>query len=206
MVNFGIFSSGLLSLGGLIGQQQPVLSPESNIDGVNLAARTARQVIKESSLSNLITIGNDDTPEGQMEYYSDCSSDGMELTFIGMYISHAFKNIEKGSKASLVVRVGDQPINEHVKTDYPGSTSQPAGLPRMTLYGDMLLDTGTPSKDVQNCFLNRHPDAKWWLPEHSLVHDSYWAKFNITGIHFIGGFGDRAYIGDIPLDVYRAAL
>lgn len=192
---------GLLSGLGFCEQvQQPL-----ELNGIESAAAAARKLVSESSLATLVTISADDVPEGQMEYYADCSTDGTELTLIGMHISRAYRNIAHGSKASMAIRVGDQPLSEEVNTSYPGAVPSPAGLPRITLYGIMLLEQPEPSKEVQECFLQRHPDAKWWIPGDGPVHDSYWAVFNVSSIHMIGGFGDRAFIGQIPLDVYKAA-
>ena len=48
--------------------------------------------------------------------------------------------------------------------------------------------------DVSKCFVKQHPDAKYWLPGNS-IHESEFVRLVVTQVYWIGGFGDRAYIG-----------
>ena len=50
---------------------------------------------------------------------------------------------------------------------------------------------------VTACFVKKHPDAAWWLPG-NMIHESKWVRLVVDDIYWIGGFGDRAYIGWIP--------
>lgn len=50
------------------------------------------------------------------------------------------------------------------------------------------------AKELEKCFLRRHHDAKWWLPGNK-IHESYWVKFKVDKVYWIGGFGDTQQIG-----------
>lgn len=80
-----------------------------------------------------------------------------------------------------------------------------ANLPRFSLLG--YLEPITTSDDdeaqaLQECFLKGHPDARYWLPGNR-IHASEWVRMVVTEVYWIGGFGDRAYIGWIPVDEWR---
>lgn len=87
-----------------------------------------------------------------------------------------------------------------------------ANLPRFSLLG--YLEPILPADDadsattaaaadaLQACFLASHPDARYWLPGNR-IHASAWARLVVTQVYWIGGFGDRAYIGWIPVDEWR---
>lgn len=50
---------------------------------------------------------------------------------------------------------------------------------------------------LTTCFVKYHPDAAWWLPGNR-IHESKWVRLVVDEVYWIGGFGDRAYIGWIP--------
>lgn len=56
--------------------------------------------------------------------------------------------------------------------------------------------------DVEQCYLGAHPEAITWFPGNG-IHTSRWARLVVEEVYWIGGFGDRAYIGWIPLDVWQ---
>lgn len=57
---------------------------------------------------------------------------------------------------------------------------------------------------VRDCYLERHRDAEWWLPDDpDAPHTAYWARFDPHSVYFVGGFGDKHYIGAIPLHLYQ---
>ena len=56
--------------------------------------------------------------------------------------------------------------------------------------------------NVSGCFLERHPDAEAWTPGNP-IHRSYWSRLVVEEVYWIGGFGDRAYIGWIPVEEWR---
>ncbi|KAL8295761.1 hypothetical protein RB597_009163 [Gaeumannomyces tritici] len=76
-----------------------------------------------------------------------------------------------------------------------------ANLPRFSLLG--YLEKIEPSKvaGVTTCYVGTHPDAKYWLPGNP-IHEAEWVRLVVTKVYWIGGFGDRAYIGWIPVDEY----
>ncbi|ERT00082.1 uncharacterized protein SPSK_09588 [Sporothrix schenckii 1099-18] len=79
-----------------------------------------------------------------------------------------------------------------------------AALPRFSLIGYLEPITGqdAPYSALAKCFVASHPDAKYWLPG-SRVHQSEWLRLVVTQVYWIGGFGDRAYIGWIPVEEWR---
>ncbi|KAL2758564.1 hypothetical protein ACRALDRAFT_2052073 [Sodiomyces alcalophilus JCM 7366] len=79
-----------------------------------------------------------------------------------------------------------------------------ANLPRLSILG--YVETFQPDSDEESalasCFVNRHPDARYWLPGNR-IHRCEWARIVVQAIYFVGGFGDRAYIGWIPVDQWQ---
>lgn len=81
-----------------------------------------------------------------------------------------------------------------------------ANLPRFSLLG--YLEPIPTSADavgaeaLRSCFLRSHPDARYWLPGNR-IHESAWVRLVVTQVYWIGGFGDRAYIGWIPAEEWR---
>lgn len=178
------------------------------------AAINARTLINRENMATLITVNqqNDEPfsgyPTGQIEYVADCHDDG-SLTLIGMSISSAFKNIDAGSKVGLSMRTGDHgPNDDDIDNKYPGGISDwVLASPRVSMYGQLYkLDqmTEDETKRIEQCFLKKHPESHIWIPGTN-VHGSFWTRFVPDGMHYIGGFGDRAYIGDINVDTYKNA-
>lgn len=50
--------------------------------------------------------------------------------------------------------------------------------------------------------MEKHRDAKFWLPGNR-IHASEWVRFVVREVYWIGGFGDRAYIGWIPVEEWQ---
>lgn len=168
------------------------------------AARVARTLVHRESLTTLVTVNKDNVPEGYVEYYADCGKDGNPV-MLNVHIGTGFRNIAAGSEATLSVRVGDHPVTENTNPWYPGGiVKSTAGSPRVSLRGKFEDIDKDEIEAVESCFLKRHPDAKWWLPGNN-VHSTHWVRFNVDSLHMVGGFGDRAFIGEIPGDVYREA-
>lgn len=72
-------------------------------------------------------------------------------------------------------------------------------MPRFSLIGyiEPIPASEVENAGVKECFLKRHPDAEAWLPGNE-IHESWWARLVVNDVYWIGGFGDRAYIGWIP--------
>ena len=187
----------------------PIHHSGFKVPSVEEAAAEVRTLVNRESLANLATIDatkDSNVPVSFMEYYADCDDDGT-LTLLSLNIGTSYRNIANGSPASLSIRVGDHAMNERVDPHYPGGiVDSPAGSPRVSLSGtfvDVDDDIETHER-LTKCFIKRHPDAKWWLPGNH-IHTSRWTQFKVDGVYFLGGFGDRAYIGDIPVELYRDA-
>lgn len=178
------------------------------------AARIARTLVNRESLMNVNTIqSNNDgtgwTPISAIEYYADCDIDGDPYWLI-VDVGSTYQNIVHGSPYSYTIRMGDHPLNDYVNPNYPGGIpSSPAGSPRINLKGELkevkFLEP-TELVRIEECFLDRHPDAKWWLPTNVVSpHKTHWAKVLVREVYMVGGFGDRAYIGGIDSETYHSA-
>lgn len=211
-----IFLLPLISSAALVDQGQVVLE---DIPTVEEGASVARTLVNRESLVNVNTIksirNGDDSirhlPVSSMEYYADCDADG-DPYWLVIDIGGTNQNIIKGSDYSFTIRDGDHPSNEKVDENYPGRVQgSPAGSPRVQLSGKLRKITFNNPFDqrklaLEKCFLLRHPDAVMWLPSNVVSpHKSHWAKIMVDGVYLIGGFGDRAYIGEIDADLYHSA-
>lgn len=178
------------------------------------AAAIARTLVNRESLMNVNTIRKNEegvltTPVSGMEYYADCDGDG-DPYWLVVDIGSTYKNIIGGSPYTFTIRVGDHPSSDYVNPNYPGGiSSSPAGSPRILLEGvlkeDLIWDPIELAR-IERCFLQRHPDSKWWLPSNLVTpHKSHWAKLFVEKVYMVGGFGDRAYIGDIDSEAYHSS-
>lgn len=72
-------------------------------------------------------------------------------------------------------------------------------MPRFSLVGyiEPVPEEEVEVQGVEECFLGMHPDAEAWLPGNE-IHESWWGRLVVEEIYWIGGFGDRAFIGWIP--------
>ncbi|GAP93023.2 putative pyridoxamine 5 -phosphate oxidase protein [Rosellinia necatrix] len=80
-----------------------------------------------------------------------------------------------------------------------------ANLPRFSLLGHLeKIEPASPSAAaaLAECFVRAHPDARYWLPGNR-IHEAAFARLVVRHVYWVGGFGDRAYIGWIPLDEWR---
>lgn len=145
-------------------------------------------------------------PIGLREYTADCNSflpehlsneDNGDPTILALRVATTFKNIQAGSNVSLELDWWDH--IDQAGPVYPGLPLSPAALPRVTLIG--YLDTLPPLSEesgaqLEQCFLETHPDAKVWLPGAAgSPHSSFWARLVVTHAYWIGGFGDVQQIG-----------
>lgn len=219
-MKFGV----LLGLGCLTGAfpiEQAVFGSNDDISTLKIpsekeAALIARTLVNRESLTNVNTIRTtknldgsiSQIPVSSMEYYVDCDNDGNPYWLV-VDIGSPFQNIRHGSSYSLTIRAGDHPQEDQVDDEYPGGIKlSPAGQPRINLFGELKNVTFTNPLDeikLSACFIKRHPDAKFWLPSTISPHSSHWTKFIVKEAYFVGGFGDRAYIGTISGDHYHDA-
>lgn len=182
------------------------------------AAKVARTLVARESLANINTFHTVESDNGSsallpvssMEYYADCDLDGNPYWLV-VDIGSTYQNILHGSDYTISIRVGDHPTTDHgVNPEYPGGiVSSPAGSPRVNLQGTLKNVTFSNPLDLlklEKCFVKRHPDSKWWLPNIAVSpHKTHWMKFEVSEVYMIGGFGDRAYIGSIDGETYHEA-
>ncbi|GMM35025.1 hypothetical protein DASC09_023500 [Saccharomycopsis crataegensis] len=177
---------------------------------VTQGARVARTLVLRESIGNLVTLDSKDGfPVAFSEYYIDGYNTG-DPVLILLNISSTWRNIKNSEdgKISFSIRTGDHQPRDHVNFNYPGGiASSTSGSPRISLKGKivpMKIDDPIELAKLEIKFTKRHPDAKFWLPGSKIsAHGGFWAKVEIESIYFIGGFGDRAFIGAIPVDLYH---
>ncbi|KPM45072.1 hypothetical protein AK830_g1482 [Neonectria ditissima] len=173
--------------------------------------------------------GLEGLPIGLMDYVADCEDEG-NPTILEIRIATTFKNARAGSNITLSMNwTPPYPPLKRISflsrlsayvpflssSEYnvpPEQSSTPdtvpysaANLPRFSLIGYLEDVTPNPVEAVKlaACFTYKHPDAKYWLPG-NVIHESQWSRLVVTKVYFIGGFGDRAYIGWIPLEEWQS--
>jgi hypothetical protein len=159
------------------------------------------------------------TPIGLIDYFADCDrEDTGNPTILAIDIATSFRNVLSGSNISLSVqwvppyppskRISlwswlSSPFNAVSETPDPFPYSA-ANQPRFSLIGYLeSLDDGEINDGLAECFIAKHPDAQYWLPGNR-IHRSHWVRLVVTHLYWIGGFGDRAYIGWIPAELYNS--
>ncbi|KAK8073716.1 FMN-binding split barrel [Apiospora phragmitis] len=157
-------------------------------------------------------------PHGLMEYVADCEEEG-NPTMLAISVETSFKNARAGSNISLAMQwAPPYPPNKRIKSYYPsfldyflgGSEDNSkekvpysaANLPRFSVLG--YIENVEPEKtgDMSACFVKAHPDAKYWLPGNR-IHESTFVRLVVQQVYWIGGFGDRAYIGWLPVNDWK---
>ena len=74
---------------------------------------------------------------------------------------------------------------------------------RVALFGH--LEKLTEQSDMETAakvFGRYHRDAKAYYPPQG-PHYAFWAILRVDRVYWLGGFGDRHYIGWVPLDLYK---
>ncbi|KAI1433538.1 pyridoxamine 5'-phosphate oxidase-domain-containing protein [Xylaria sp. CBS 124048] len=158
-------------------------------------------------------------PHALMEYVADCEEGG-NPTFLAINVETTFKNVRDGSNISLAQQwTPPYPPAKRIQSttssllswlgfdredDKPLDTVpySAANLPRFSLLGYLEKIEDIPTASLAECFVKKHPDARYWLPG-SRVHKSEFMRLVVQQVYWIGGFGDRAYIGWIPVDEWR---
>lgn len=177
------------------------------IPTVHESAVQARRILHLETIGTLSTIfpsthsaenrpsGVSGTPIGLMDYFGDCEPDTGNPTILAIQIATSFKNVAAGSNITLSLRW--HPPNRR--------SYSAAALPRFSLVGylEELSPIDVITKGVPACFVAYHPDAAAWLPG-NVIHESKWVRLVVEDVYWIGGFGDRAYIGWIPLKEWQS--
>jgi len=129
---------------------------------------------------------------GLMEYFADCEPSTGNPTLLALTVSSNIKNAVKGSNATLSIRW--QPDAS------PGSAM---ALPRMSLTGHLeRIEPQDEREAVAACYGKTHPDSAVWMPGNR-IHESFWTRLVVKDVYWVGGFGDRAFIGWIPEQVWK---
>ncbi|KAK8099216.1 uncharacterized protein PG998_012457 [Apiospora kogelbergensis] len=160
-------------------------------------------------------------PHGLMEYVADCEDEG-NPTMLAINVETSFKNARAGSNISLAMQwAPPYPPNKRIKSYYPsfldyflgrsdGVASSKkeavpysaANLPRFSVLGYIANVEPEKKAEMSACFVKAHPDAKYWLPGNR-IHESEFVRLVVQQVYWIGGFGDRAYIGWLPVNDWK---
>jgi hypothetical protein len=212
-------------------QPQQIFSNPADYDGTAFRIPTsyesavmARRILHLSPLGTLSTTfpstaavqenrpsGLQGVPIGLMDYLADCEESG-NPTILAISIATPFRNVAAGSNISLSLQ-WTPPFPPSSRISFLSSFlySKPdpvpysaANLPRFSLMGhlEQIPEHEVDALNLGKCFTKAHPDAKYWLPG-SKIHHSEWVRLIVEDIYWVGGFGDRAYIGWIPVDEWR---
>lgn len=86
-----------------------------------------------------------------------------------------------------------------------GDGNLAAGRQRVALFGSLEPVT-SPAEitKVEAAYLAAHPDARGWIPPNG-PHSAFYARLRVNRVYDFGGFGDVAFIGWLPLELYREA-
>lgn len=191
---------------------------------------TFSTVFPEAKANSRRPSGLDGVPVGLMDYIADCEDEG-NPTVLAMRIGTTFRNVAAGSnmtvslqwmppyapakRISLMSRLSAYIPFLGAESPYHRATDQSdkipdtvpysaANLPRFSLIGylEKMDQNDETSKKMASCYTAKHSDAKYWLPGNK-IHSSEWARMVVTSVYWIGGFGDRAYIGWIPIEEWN---
>ncbi|KAI9771260.1 MAG: hypothetical protein M1840_002230 [Geoglossum simile] len=173
-------------------------APLREMPSRHTSAKLARRLLRLAKTGTLSTVfaaesGRGGRAIGLPDYVAACDPvDASNPTLLALPIATSFRNgLARGANVSLALKWGE-----------PWS----AEMPRLALMG-YLEEVGAalPAEvvgRVQACFLESHPDARRWVPGNR-VHRSFWVRLVVREVFWIGGFGDRAFIGWIPVKEWR---
>ncbi|RWA05495.1 hypothetical protein EKO27_g9610 [Xylaria grammica] len=210
----------------VLGRRILALTPLGNLATVFPADNAGGQYGTEENRPD----GLGGMPHSMMDYVADCE-DGGNPTFLAINVETTFKNVHDGSNISLAQAwtppfPPDKRIESTTTTglfsrlanwlglgsdDGSDDDSQPedtvpysaANLPRFSLLGYVERINDVSAAALSECFVKKHPDAKYWLPGNR-IHESEFVRLVVQQIYWVGGFGDRAYIGWIPVDEWNS--
>ncbi|KAF8750807.1 hypothetical protein RHS01_09179 [Rhizoctonia solani] len=101
-----------------------------------------------------------------------------------MFAGWQAKAAERGPAATArVALMGMSPFSmwRHV------NGSDFGGLP-------VLPSSDLEARQMSECFLAKHPDAKWWVPGRpGAPHVAWWARFDPQAVFYVGGFGKAEF-------------
>ncbi|TEY84237.1 hypothetical protein BOTCAL_0018g00140 [Botryotinia calthae] len=155
----------------------------------------------ENRPSNLQNI-----PIGLMDYIADCEPTTNNPTILALSIATTFKNAVSNPNISLSLSwTPPYPPKSRISSKPDPFAFSAANQPRFSILGylEPITTSTAEEQELRQCFVDTHPDAKYWLPGNH-IHHSEWVRLVVQEIYWIGGFGDRAYIGWIPIEEWRS--
>ncbi|KIX10405.1 uncharacterized protein Z518_01487 [Rhinocladiella mackenziei CBS 650.93] len=170
---------------------------ESTVLGRRLLALSKTGVLTTVFPSNITSprIPSDvaDTPIGLPDYVASCEEPSGNPTLLALTISTSTKNAFAGSNVSLALSWWDEYV--HLTHKQPWSA---ANLPRLSMIGylEEMSEDDIKNKDIPGCFTKVHGDSVLWLPGKKwAAHEGLWMRLVVREVYWIGGFGDRNFIG-----------
>ncbi|KAA8569577.1 hypothetical protein MFRU_004g03200 [Monilinia fructicola] len=146
-------------------------------------------------------------PIGLMDYIADCEPTTNNPTILAISIATTFKNAISNPNISLSLSwTPPYPPKSRISSSKPDPFAySAANQPRFSILGylEPITTSSAEEQELRKCFVNTHPDAKYWLPGNH-IHHSEWVRLVVQEIYWVGGFGDRAYIGWIPIEEWRS--
>jgi hypothetical protein len=147
--------------------------------------------------------GLSSNPIALPDYIASCeeTSHPGDPTLLALTVSTTTKNAYAGSNVSLALSWWDS--YKELTGHSPWSA---ANLPRASLIGYL---EEIPAADVERdglveCFTAVHRDSRFWLPgDESSPHTGVWMRMVVGQVYWIGGFGDRAFIGWFDVEEWK---
>lgn len=148
------------------------------------------------------------SPIGLLEYYADCDPASGNPIVLGINIATPYRNYAAGSNISLGVRWWPKQRTSYsffAQEEEIPTPHTPAALPRFSLHGTLRAVPEEKLADgrIQKCFLHAHPDSIYWQPGNDVSHASQYMQLHVEHVYWFGGFGDRARIGWLPIQLWR---
>lgn len=154
------------------------------------------------NLSSRIPSAVHDTPIGLPEYIASCEEPSGNPTILSLKISTSTINAKAGSNVTLSLSWWDEYI--HLTGQRPWAL---ANLPRLSLTGylEEISHEDVSEHGIETCFLKNHRDSIMWLPGRKwAAHEGFWTRLVVMQTYWIGGFGDKNYIGWLDPEEWRA--
>lgn len=163
-----------------------------------------RPLLSENNFEDALYGAPDDlagSPIALMEYYAGCGPHPYNPTILAISIATYIRNARSGSNVSLSLRWHPPATAPPTSDPYLYS---PANLPRFSLQGyiEPIPEVEVEAYGVKECFLEKHGEVIW-TPGND-IHESWWGRIVVQGVYWFGGFGDRARIGWLPLEEWKA--
>ncbi|OAV96585.1 hypothetical protein PTTG_01019 [Puccinia triticina 1-1 BBBD Race 1] len=177
-----------------------------------LAATHARELIhyRSEGIGTLISNYPDNHPDpflrglpiGLQEYFAPYPNG--DLVLLVLPISPIYGNVlQRKENSTMGLTLA---INDELGTVQRKNAIWAANRRRVSVFGELeMLEEEAEQKEAKALYEKVHPDSTLW-DGHGGPHASFWARLVVRKVYYFGGFGDRAAIGWLDLDFYRAGL